>query len=70
MENELQEAQRLGGEIQEMVNQHFDDWDKTKRWFGAVNPLLGNVTPRSMLGCGRGEKLKKFVTAMLAGEMP
>lgn len=48
-----------------LVNQYFKDQKKTSIWFWTENPLLGGVTPRSMIEMGRYEKLKAFVLERL-----
>jgi hypothetical protein len=45
-----------------LVFQFFNDDVKTKLWFQAPNPMLGNVSPRDMIRLGRYNKLLRFVT--------
>ena len=42
-------------------------WDRLKAttWFGAANPLLGNVSPDFLLRSGRGPKLLKFIQGIV-----
>jgi hypothetical protein len=48
-----------------MIYSHFNDSEKTKLWFNAPNPLLGNISPNEMLILGREEKLKDFIISQL-----
>ena len=48
-----------------LVAGHFNDMDKTKLWFQAPNPILGNHTPINMIRLGRFKKLYKFIIAAL-----
>ena len=43
--------------------QELMDWDepKTILWFTTNNPLLGNVSPDTMILTGRIDRLKKFI---------
>lgn len=43
------------------VNSFFNDYKKSKVWMLAVNPLLGNVSPYSMVRLGRFDKLMTFI---------
>jgi Protein of unknown function (DUF2384). len=43
------------------VNAYFNDLEKAALWMNMQNPLLGNVTPISMLKVGRFDKLQKFI---------
>jgi hypothetical protein len=60
----LQVRERLE-EIANIINlvaQAFDgNIDKTVSWFGARNPLLGDVSPKDMIRLGRYERLRKFI---------
>lgn len=47
-------AERFGG-----------DTKKVAIWFGAANPMLGNVSPRDMIRYGRFAKLQRFVMEAL-----
>ena len=42
------------------------DVAKTALWFRLPNPLLGDVSPRDMIRCGRYARLQQFVTDALA----
>lgn len=49
-----------------LVAQHFKgDATKVAIWFGAPNPMLGNVSPRDMIRYGRFAKLQRFVAEAL-----
>jgi hypothetical protein len=49
-----------------LIAEHFDgDPKKVAIWFGAPNPMLGNVSPRDMIRYGRFAKLQRFVTEAL-----
>lgn len=48
-------------ECVKLVYEHFNDWDKTDKWFRETNPLLGNVPPLAMIGNDRTWKLLKFI---------
>lgn len=43
------------------------DLDKTQRWFGTPNSMLGDVTPRDMIRLGRFDRLKKFILNSMRG---
>lgn len=58
-------------ECQKLVLKFFNqDMKKTTAWFGAPNPLLGEVSPNQMLEMGRHEKLLKFIESQLEGNVP
>jgi hypothetical protein len=44
-----------------LVFQFFQDEVKTKLWLQTPNPMLGNVSPRTMLRLGRCTRLLQFV---------
>lgn len=45
-----------------MVTKTFNgDIAKAHAWFNAKNPMLGDVSPRTMIICGRYERLQKFI---------
>lgn len=49
-------------EIYDKVLRFFNgNTNKTNLWFTTLNPMLGGVTPNSMMNTGRGHKLKKFI---------
>lgn len=48
-------------EISELVNQYFNDAEKTTQWLNTENPLLGNQEPIHMILSGRTEKLRSFI---------
>lgn len=44
---------------------------KAKAWMREPNPLLGYMSPRDMIRCGKFEKLKKFIeTSLRENENP
>lgn len=43
------------------VNFYFDNEDKSILWMEIENPLLGNVSPITMLKMGRFDKLMDFI---------
>jgi hypothetical protein len=49
-----------------MVARYFNgDARKVSLWFGAPNPMLGNVSPRDMIRYGRFAKLQRFISGAL-----
>ena len=48
-----------------LVGSYFKDREKTMLWFQAINPLLGNVSPRAMIRAGQIKKLLKFIITAL-----
>jgi hypothetical protein len=54
----------------ELINGFFDDPEKSRKWFLAKNPLLGDLQPIEMIWLGRGAKLLKFIKSRLDGYMP
>ncbi len=48
-----------------LVNSYFNDKSKTVDWIFTENPLLGNVTPHTMVKMGRFQKLKSFIEESL-----
>ena len=44
-----------------LVAEFFCNEEKTVLWFSAINPLLGDVSPRDMIKLGRFRKLLKFI---------
>jgi hypothetical protein len=49
-----------------MVAEHFNgDANKVAIWFGALNPMLGNTSPRDMIRYGRFSKLQRFIAEAL-----
>jgi hypothetical protein len=44
------------------VAEYFDgDVQKVGVWFELQNPMLGNISPRNMIRCGRYKRLLNFV---------
>jgi hypothetical protein len=41
---------------------------KTRTWFMARNPLLGDVSPRDMICWGRFERLQRFLIGAVTGQ--
>lgn len=56
-------------EISEMLFEFFKDNMKVSYWMNTKNPLLGNVSPMSMILIGRVEKLKSFIKSQLAEDI-
>ena len=58
------------GELEQLCEQVVEffegDVAKTALWFRLPNPLLGDVSPRDMIRCGRYAKLQEFVVEALA----
>ena len=55
-------------EIFTLVNEFFKGNDeKVKAWFETTNPMLGDVSPMSMIMWGRSEKLLAFVKNCIDG---
>lgn len=49
-----------------LVAEIFDgDLPKTSAWFKALNPILGDVSPRDMVRLGRFDRLRTFVFGAL-----
>jgi hypothetical protein len=47
------------------VNFYFNNEVKSILWMQIKNPLLGNVSPETMLKAGRFDKLMKFIYTQL-----
>jgi len=63
-EHEIEDAQRE--ECRLLVLGFFEgDAEKTAAWLLTKNPLLGDISPDTMLHLGRGEKLLKFIHQQL-----
>lgn len=43
------------------ANMYFHNLSKAKIWMGTQNPLLGNISPDTMLKIGRFDKLQQFI---------
>lgn len=53
--------------IIDLVAARFDgDADKSRAWFKARNPLLGDLSPRDMIRFGRHDRLRRFVIDAIA----
>jgi hypothetical protein len=53
-------------QIVDLLEDFFNhDFNKVKAWFYMPNPMLGNVTPRSMILAAKQDKLLKLVRSML-----
>ncbi|HTY51455.1 MAG TPA: nucleotidyltransferase domain-containing protein [Steroidobacteraceae bacterium] len=69
-------AERLSevANLCELVVQYFGgNAQKTALWFKTPNPQLGGISPRDMIGFGRCERLRRFITEALdlnAGPAP
>lgn len=67
MPSELADRLEEWANLLNLVAGHFGgDAKKTGMWFAAVNPMLGNVSPRDMVRFGRYGKLLKFVLHALS----
>ena len=54
-------------QVMKVVQQFFEgDLHKTLLWMRLDNPMLGNVSPNTMIALGRGEKLLKFIEESIA----
>lgn len=54
-------------EICSLVADHFGgDREKAALWFRIKNPMLGGLSPRDLLVCGRGAQLKRRVLEALS----
>lgn len=51
------------------VDMFFNDIQRSKFWLICINPLLGNVSPVSMLKVGRFDKLMNFIYTSLDENM-
>lgn len=57
-------------EVHTIVFQFFKgDEDKTHRWFMTKNPILGGISPETLLIHGRGQKLLRVVQDLTEGNM-
>lgn len=52
-------------ETLELVNTFFNDLEKSDTWMKTSNPLLGNISPLTMIACYRGKKLLKWIRIQL-----
>jgi len=50
------------------VNMYFNNISKATDWMYTENPLLGHITPVSMLKVGRFDKLMKFIYDQISVE--
>lgn len=50
-----------------LVNQFFNNTEKTYEWMNTRHHLLGNLTPMDILRAKRGKYLIEFVKNMLEG---
>lgn len=57
-------------QVSREINSFFHDEAKTTLWLNTENPLLGDVTPLSMILLGRTEKLQKHIQACFDGNRP
>lgn len=48
-----------------LVQEFFNDRNKTILWFSIPNPLLGDMSPRDMIRVGRFKKLLNFIQTAL-----
>jgi hypothetical protein len=54
-----------------LVAEYFEgDVEKTALWFRAINPMLGNISPRDMIRLGRYKKLQKFIVSAKTSYAP
>ena len=53
-----------------VANQFDGDKDQTQVWFNMPNPLLGGISPVTMIALGKQKKLMKFIQRSLDGDMP
>lgn len=51
----------------ELVAEHFNSATKAALWFKVSNPMLGNISPRSMIRAGRFKAVHRVVMAALRG---
>ncbi len=60
----------LGGEIvmriRKLLMGFFNDKRKADLWFKTPNPIMGMVTPQSLIDIGRADRLLKIVETLLA----
>ena len=62
MPDQVRERMREWATLLNLVAEYFrGDEKKTIAWFTMPNPLLGNVSPRTMIRSGRYKKLLVFV---------
>lgn len=52
------------------VTRFFGDEAKARLWMQTPNPMLGNVSPASMIAAGRHQKLRRFINHALAESLP
>ena len=65
MPAELKQCLREWALVLNLVNQFFDDVEKTILWFNMPNTLLGSMSPKDMIRVGRFKKLLKFIQSSL-----
>lgn len=66
MPKEVQERLEEIANVCALVAEFFEgDVSKTALWFKALNPQLGNLSPRDMIRYGRYKKLLQYVVAAL-----
>lgn len=60
--DEVAERRREYAAIEKLVAEFFEgDAQKVALWLETPNPMLGSISPRMMLRCGRYERLLKFI---------
>ena len=60
-------ADPINWKIVKLVGQFFDgDLRKTLLWMRLENPMLGNISPNTMIALGRGGKLLQFIQDSVA----
>src|SRR5262249_8366679 len=65
----VSERRRELADIANLVAEYCDgDVQKVGLWFELQNPMLGNISPRSMIRYGRQKKLLNFVLAAREAE--
>lgn len=53
-----------------VANQFDGNKEQTQVWFNMPNPLLGGISPITMIALGKQKKLMRFIQRSLNGEMP
>jgi hypothetical protein len=63
MEVVMHSYRRAYDYLLQRVEKILNDPNKARVWMQIKNPMLGDVTPISMIAHGRSNRLDKFVTA-------
>lgn len=60
---------QIESDIRKTVLEFFDgDQEKTTLWFSHPNPLLGGLSPNSLISIGKADKVWSFVLTQTNGD--